>query len=88
MRGLTTAALTAAALLFAPAQARALDPTVPAADYSARWWTTEQGLPSDSVHGPVVQTTDGAIWIGTETGLVRSDGIRTEVYKTPTAFRE
>src|SRR5438874_2688023 len=37
-------------------------------------WGTEQGFPRGPVYA-ITQTTDGYLWIGTETGLVRFDGL-------------
>ena len=39
----------------------------------AQAWSTEQGLPQDTVR-QVLQTADGFLWIGTEGGLARYDG--------------
>jgi ligand-binding sensor domain-containing protein/signal transduction histidine kinase len=38
-------------------------------------WLTENGLPQNTVHS-IAQTPDGYIWIGTEEGLARFDGIK------------
>jgi len=38
-------------------------------------WTTENGLPQNSVHA-VIQSRDGYIWLATQEGLVRYDGLR------------
>ncbi len=43
-------------------------------------WTTEDGLPQDSVHG-IVQTADGYLWVGTEGGLARFDGVSFRVFQ-------
>jgi ligand-binding sensor domain-containing protein/CheY-like chemotaxis protein len=43
-------------------------------DYSVRSWTTDNGLPVNSIRD-VVQTPDGFLWIATEEGLVRFDGL-------------
>ncbi|HLZ55252.1 MAG TPA: two-component regulator propeller domain-containing protein [Verrucomicrobiae bacterium] len=42
-------------------------------------WGTEQGLPG-SVVISVVQTQDGYLWLGTQHGLVRFDGIRPTIF--------
>ena len=42
-------------------------------------WTTEDGLPQDSVHG-IAQTRDGYLWVGTEGGLARFDGVSFRVF--------
>jgi signal transduction histidine kinase/ligand-binding sensor domain-containing protein len=44
-------------------------------NYIARVWRTDDGLPSDHVTA-VIQSRDGYIWIGTQTGLARFDGVR------------
>ncbi|HEV7684291.1 MAG TPA: two-component regulator propeller domain-containing protein [Pyrinomonadaceae bacterium] len=38
-------------------------------------WLTENGLPQNTVHA-IAQTRDGYIWIGTEAGLARFDGVK------------
>ena len=42
-------------------------------------WTTEQGLPQNSIYA-VIQTRDGYLWLGTDEGLVRFDGLRFTVF--------
>lgn len=42
-------------------------------------WQTDQGLPQNSVFA-IAQTQDGYIWIATQEGLVRFDGIRFTVF--------
>ncbi len=42
-------------------------------------WGTEEGLPQSSVHA-VVQDRDGYLWIATEGGLVRFDGVSLRTY--------
>ncbi len=42
-------------------------------DYSVRAWTSDNGLPVNSIRA-VAQTPDGFIWLATEEGLVRFDG--------------
>jgi PAS domain S-box-containing protein len=44
-------------------------------------WTTEQGLPQNSVTS-LVQTRDGYLWLGTFGGLARFDGIKFTVFDT------
>lgn len=43
--------------------------------YLADSWTTQNGLPQNDVT-QLIQTRDGYIWLGTNGGLVRFDGIR------------
>ena len=42
-------------------------------------WNTEQGLPQSDVK-QLIQTRDGYIWLGTNGGLVRFDGLRFTVF--------
>src|SRR5262249_29991136 len=42
-------------------------------------WTTDNGLPQNSVTG-LTQTPDGYIWFTTNDGLVRFDGVRFKVF--------
>lgn len=50
--------------------------------YFIRNWTAENGLPHNTITA-LLQTSDGFIWIGTPTGLVRFDGIN---FKTLTRW--
>src|SRR5450432_465481 len=52
----------------------------PAQAYAFTSFSIEAGLPSDVVM-PIVQTRDGYLWFGTESGLCRFDGARFEVYR-------
>ncbi len=52
-----------------------LDPGKAITQYVHDVWTNERGLPQNSVIA-IAQTPDGYIWLGTEEGLVRFDGIR------------
>ena len=47
--------------------------------FSHEVWLTENGLPQNTVHS-IAQTSDGYIWIGTEEGLARFDGVRFTVF--------
>src|SRR5215204_2712690 len=55
--------------------ARALDSQRDLSQFSHDVWLTENGLPQNTVHA-IAQTKNGYIWIGTEDGLARFDGIR------------
>ena len=61
------------------APAQTLDPTKAINQYVHEVWKTEDGLPENSVQ-TVVQTRDGYIWLATQEGLVRFDGIQFTVY--------
>jgi ligand-binding sensor domain-containing protein len=47
--------------------------------YSSRIWQIEDGLPRNCVQA-VVQTRDGYLWVGTQGGLARFDGVRFTVF--------
>jgi PAS domain S-box-containing protein len=74
-RGLSTCLLWA--LVVRPAMA--LDPGKPIVHLVQEHWTTAQGLPQDSVQA-VLQTRDGYLWLGTQEGLVRFDGIHFAIF--------
>lgn len=52
------------------------------APWFARVWQVDDGLPGDNVTG-LAQTKDGYLWIATQTGLARFDGIHFVNYKIP-----
>src|SRR5262249_46224991 len=52
-----------------------LDPNRTLTQYVHRIWQLPQGLP-DATITAIAQSTDGYLWLGTETGLVRFDGVR------------
>ena len=47
----------------------------PSRDYVIDVWGTDRGLPTSFVNA-VAQTPDGYLWIGTQNGLLRFDGLR------------
>jgi diguanylate cyclase (GGDEF)-like protein len=55
--------------------ARALSPTRALTQARLSVWTSDSGLPQNTIDA-IVQTRDGYLWIGTEEGLVRFDGVR------------
>jgi len=57
----------------------ALDPTKEISQYVIDIWGLEEGLPNNSVNA-ILRTRDGYLWLGTEVGLVRFDGVRFEVF--------
>ncbi len=75
----TIAAL--AALWMAAPLAQGLDPARAVTQYVQSAWSSESGLPQNSVHA-LAQTGDGFIWMGTEEGLARFDGVQFRVYNT------
>lgn len=64
----------------------ALDPGRLISQYAHTSWRTQDGFFSGSPNA-VTQTTDGYIWIGTRTGLVRFDGLRFAAWASPNQSR-
>ncbi len=52
----------------------ALDPQRSLEHFGHQAWRTDSGLPQNTVHA-ILQTRDGFLWLGTDGGLVRFDGI-------------
>jgi signal transduction histidine kinase/ligand-binding sensor domain-containing protein len=68
-------------LIVSPA-AFALDPSRAISQYGHMMWTLQAGeLPGTPT--TMGQTTDGYLWVGTRTGLVRFDGIRFVAFSPP-----
>ncbi|MEK6283427.1 MAG: two-component regulator propeller domain-containing protein [Acidobacteriota bacterium] len=57
----------------------ALDSRRDLSQLSHEVWLTENGLPQNTVHS-IAQTKDGYVWIGTEEGLARFDGVRFTIF--------
>src|SRR6187397_2229361 len=65
-----------AAILFSVAAATfGLDATKPIDRHMIDVWQNETGLPQNSVLA-ILQTRDGYLWLGTQEGLARFDGVR------------
>ncbi|HZD92972.1 MAG TPA: two-component regulator propeller domain-containing protein, partial [Candidatus Sulfotelmatobacter sp.] len=56
-----------------------LDPTKPISQYVHTVWRSEEGLPQNSIQA-LLQTRDGYLWIGTQEGLVRFNGMEFKVF--------
>ena len=59
--------------------AQALDPNRAISDYVRDRWDAQQGFPGGPVYA-ITQTPDGYLWIGTEKGLVRFDGLNFHLF--------
>src|ERR1700685_3798256 len=68
------------ALLCRPASA--LDPNRKISQYGHTAWRIQDGVFSGAPHA-ITQTTDGYLWIGTEAGLWRFDGVRFVPWTSP-----
>jgi len=66
-------------LLGGAAALAALEPSTPLANFGRQAWAMENGLPQNTVQA-LAQTKDGFLWLGTESGLVRFDGVEFQTY--------
>jgi ligand-binding sensor domain-containing protein/signal transduction histidine kinase len=60
----------------------ALDPAKSVFQFNCTSWTREDGLPANGING-ITQTEDGYLWLGTQKGLVRFDGIEFKPFSPP-----
>jgi ligand-binding sensor domain-containing protein/signal transduction histidine kinase len=67
-------------VLMACPSAFALNPSLDVSQYAHTSWKIRDGFPKGEVNS-IAQTPDGWLWLGTEFGLLRFDGV------TPTAFQ-
>jgi signal transduction histidine kinase/ligand-binding sensor domain-containing protein/DNA-binding response OmpR family regulator len=73
--------LLAVLLIGVCAQAFALDPSLQPSQYVLDNWQIPEGLPQTSVQA-IARTPDGYLWVGTQEGLARFDGVRFTVFDT------
>ncbi len=62
-----------------PPYALGVDPSTPLGNLARQTWAMENGLPQNTVQ-TLLQTSDGFVWLGTEAGLVRFDGVSFQVF--------
>ena len=62
-----------------PAAGRARSVDGPLADYTVRTWSENDGLPAGRIRA-IAQDPDGYLWLATDAGLVRFDGVRFETW--------
>src|ERR1700722_1653753 len=74
LRYFSTAGICLALALAGAGTARALDPNKKLTQYVHRTWQTPEGLSQTSVYS-VTQSHDGYLWIGTQSGVLRFDGV-------------
>jgi len=72
-------ACVATLLLMVSVSAHALDPALKLSQYVLDNWQTPQGLPQVSAQA-IARTPDGYLWVGTQEGLARFDGVRFVVF--------
>jgi signal transduction histidine kinase/ligand-binding sensor domain-containing protein/DNA-binding response OmpR family regulator/HPt (histidine-containing phosphotransfer) domain-containing protein len=66
-------------LVAAASPALALDPALQLTQYVVDNWQISDGLPQSSV-AAIARTPDGYLWVGTQEGLARFDGVRFVTY--------
>jgi signal transduction histidine kinase/ligand-binding sensor domain-containing protein len=71
-----------ALLLACSACAFALDPSLDVSQYAHTAWTVRDGFIKGPIHS-IAQTPDGYLWLGTEFGLLRFDGVRAGPWEPP-----
>jgi signal transduction histidine kinase/ligand-binding sensor domain-containing protein/CheY-like chemotaxis protein len=69
----------AAVAIYANTADAGLDPSKSLTQFHREVWGTEQGLPQNTVPA-IAQSGDGYLWIGTELGLARFDGLHFTVF--------
>src|SRR5215469_805790 len=62
--------------------ALALDPSLDITQYAHTGWKVRDGFTKAEIHS-IAQTTDGYLWLGTELGLFRFDGVRVMPWQPP-----
>jgi ligand-binding sensor domain-containing protein/signal transduction histidine kinase len=60
----------------------ALDPERDLSQYICRTWNRQNGFPGNGVNA-IAQTKDGFLWIGTQKGLIRFDGVEFKALPLP-----
>jgi signal transduction histidine kinase/ligand-binding sensor domain-containing protein/CheY-like chemotaxis protein/HPt (histidine-containing phosphotransfer) domain-containing protein len=73
--------LLAVLLIAVCANARALEPSLEPSQYVLDNWQIPEGLPQTSVQA-IARTPDGYLWVGTQEGLARFDGVRFTLFDT------
>ena len=59
-----------------------LDPSIDVSQYAHSTWTIREGFTKGTIFS-IAQTSDGYLWLGTEFGLLRFDGVRTTPWQPP-----
>jgi signal transduction histidine kinase/ligand-binding sensor domain-containing protein len=75
--------LLAGVLLLCPPDASALDPALDVSQYAHTAWKVREGFFKGSIYA-IAQSQDGYLWLGTEFGLLRFDGVRAVPWEPPT----
>src|SRR5262249_1200167 len=76
------AAIVAGVLLGSGPSAFALNPALDVSQYAHTAWKIRDGFVKGFIHS-IAQTPDGYLWLGTEFGLFRFDGVHPVAWKPP-----
>src|SRR5262245_28623202 len=60
----------------------ALNPRLDVSQYVHAVWRVSDGFPAARI-AVIAQTTDGYLWLGTDTGLFRFDGVKATLFRPP-----
>ena len=74
------------AVLLGPRTALALDPSLEVNQYAHTAWTVRDGFSLGNIYA-MAQTPDGYLWLGSEFGLFRFDGVRAIQWQPPAGQR-
>src|SRR5208282_4262289 len=77
-----SATIAAAVLLACCRCATALSPSLDINQYAHTAWTIRDGFFKSVIYS-IAQTPDGYLWLGTESGLLRFDGVRAVPWEPP-----
>src|SRR5690242_19573799 len=69
-------------LLTACFRAFALDPSLDVSQYAHNAWRIREGFTKSQISS-IAQTPDGYLWLGTDLGLYRFDGVRNVLWQPP-----
>jgi signal transduction histidine kinase/ligand-binding sensor domain-containing protein len=83
--GLTLGIALACLLAWCPC-ASALDPALDVSQYAHTSWKVRDGFTKGAI-GAIAQTPDGYLWLGTEFGLYRFDGVRAVPWQPPAGLQ-
>jgi signal transduction histidine kinase/ligand-binding sensor domain-containing protein len=86
-RSLKVAPLIALLILLAwGSGAYGLDPALDVSQYAHTSWKIRDGFCKGAIRA-IAQTSDGYLWLGTEFGLLRFDGVKNTLWQSPTGQR-
>src|ERR1700741_2272495 len=72
--------------IFGASSAFALDPSLDVSQYAHTSWKVRDGFVPGAITS-IAQTPDGYLWLGTEFGLYRFDGVRAVLWQPPAGQR-